>query len=280
MSERPHGADRQPVVAGRYYPEDEGALRDRVRALLGEEPVDEPAVVAVAPHGSLDYSGSVSGAVYARCRVAPIVVVLCPNHTSVGPRGAIMTRGSWRVPGASIPVDSTLAEELRAVALLTEDRRPHDREHAIEVHLPFLRHRNPRVRLVPVCLSEMPFPSCVRIGTALADVIIKHGRDVLVVASTALSHYVPADDVRRRDEGAIERMRALDAESLYAHVRRGDGDMCGVIPTAIALVAARALGVTECELVRYGHSGDASGDLRRVVGYAGLIGRPAVNAAP
>jgi AmmeMemoRadiSam system protein B len=47
--------------------------------------------------------------------------------------------------------------------------------------------------------------------------------------------------------------------------------MCGVLPTTVALFAALALGASRAELVGYTHSGTVSGDLERVVGYAGAI---------
>src|SRR5687767_10141966 len=120
-----------------------------------------------------------------------------------GARGAIMSSGSWRIPGREVPIDSTLAEELRDVALLTEDERAHAREHALEVQLPFVVHRNPHARIVPICLSMLPYESCVRIGTAIADVVIRHGGDVLIVASTDMSHYIPAERAAELDRRAI-----------------------------------------------------------------------------
>ena len=43
------------------------------------------------------------------------------------------------------------------------------------------------------------------------------------------------------------------------------------MPTTIALIAAQALGASKAELIRYTDSGETSGDLDQVVGYAGLI---------
>ena len=67
------------------------------------------------------------------------------------------------------------------------------------------------------------------------------------------------------------RMVTLDPEGLYRTVRAERISMCGFIPTTVALVAALALGAQRAELVRYGNSGDVSGDFERVVGYAGAV---------
>ncbi len=263
--------ERPPAVAGRFYPAEERQLFADVARYVGPETTDEPALAVIAPHAGYMYSGAIAGEVYRRVRVPSVAIVLGPNHTGEGARAAIISRGAFRIPGAHVPIDATMAEELRGVALLTEDARAHAHEHSIEVHLPFLVNRNPKVRIVPVCLGGAPYPTCVRIGTAVADIVARHGRDVLVLASTDMSHYLPAELARAKDTLALERIEALDPEGLYRTVVDHDISMCGFIPTTVALIAAKALGASRAELVRYGNSGEASGDYERVVGYAGIV---------
>ena len=264
--------ERAPAVAGTFYPDDAASLRATVARLVGQgEAPAEDALAIVAPHAGYVYSGGIAGEVYRSVRVPSHVVVTCPNHTGMGARAAITSHGTWRIPGHAVPIDEPLAEELRGVAGLTEDERAHAREHSLEVQLPFLVHRNPGVRFVPVCLGMLPYESCVRIGTALADVVIRHGGDVLLVASTDMSHYLPADVAKEKDRLALERIEALDPRGLYDTVLEHGISMCGFIPTTVTLIAAAALGATEARLVRYGSSGDASGDYSRVVGYAGFV---------
>jgi MEMO1 family protein len=263
--------DRVPAVAGRFYPADPEALYREVDGFLGPSPSDEPAIALVAPHAGYAYSGAIAGAVYRSARIPDVVVVLAPNHAGVGARAAIQTGGRWLLPGGAVPVARSEAESLRGLALLTDDPRTQSHEHALEVQLPFLLRRNPKVRIVPVSLSFMPYTACVRIGTALADVVIQHGRDVLIVASTDMSHYLPADVVESQDRLALEHVERLDPEGLYSEVVDRDISMCGIIPTTVALVAAKALGAESATRVAYGNSGDASGDFSRVVGYAGYV---------
>jgi AmmeMemoRadiSam system protein B len=85
-----------------------------------------------------------------------------------------------------------------------------------------------------------------------------------------MSHYVPAPVADRKDHRAIERILALDPQGLYDVVHAEDISMCGIIPTTVMLVAARLMGAKRAELVRYGHSGEVSGDDDSVVGYAGI----------
>lgn len=263
--------ERQPAVAGRFYPGDAKSLEAAVRELVGPDVEDERAIAVVAPHAGYVYSGAVAGQVYRRVRVPPLAIVMCPNHTGLGSRAAIMSHGVFKIPGHALTIDENAAEELRELGLLTEDTRAHAQEHALEVQLPFLAHRNPSVQIVPLCLGVQSYESCARIGSALADVVNHRGRDALIVASTDMSHYIPAELAARLDRLAIDRVEALDPEGLYRTVVDNDISMCGFIPTTVALVAARALGASEALLVRYGNSGEASGDYDRVVGYAGFV---------
>jgi hypothetical protein len=49
--------------------------------------------------------------------------------------------------------------------------------------------------------------------------------------------------------------------------------MCGFGPTVVMLTAAKRVGAASAELIKYATSGDVSGDLGMVVGYAGVVVR-------
>jgi AmmeMemoRadiSam system protein B len=271
--------DRQPAVAGRFYPRDPAQLAREVEAYLevtGRADVvpPAPAVAVMAPHAGYVFSGAIAGETYARVTVPERVVVFNPNHTGWGAPRSIWSAGAWHLPGGAVPVDAPLASALRDEAGLQEDQRAHLREHSGEVQLPFLRALRADVRVVPICLAGLSLAECTQIGQGVARAIRKCAadpRDVLLVASTDMSHFVSADTARRLDMLAIERMTDFDPEGLYEVVKRNRITMCGVIPTTVVLIAARELGASRVELVRYGNSGETSGDYSDVVGYAGAI---------
>ena len=216
------------------------------------------------------YSGRILGDTYARARPPHTLVVLCPNHTGHGPRRSLWSGDAWRIPGAEIPVDRQLAEEIHDTAHLTWDVEAHRYEHAIEVHLPIAHHRSPQLKIVAICLKHLSLEECQQIGIGLAQCLRKRD-NVLLAASTDMSHYVSVGDATALDALAIERIKALDPEGLYDVVTTKRITMCGFVPTTVVLTAARELGAASSELVDYGTSADASGDTSRVVGYAGLI---------
>ena len=264
---------RPPAVAGRFYPGEAGRLRSEVERAIGDAAGARPAVGAVAPHAGYVYSGGVAGRTFADLAVPRRVVILAPNHTGRGAPIAVVASGSFRVPGADVPIDEELARAaLAEIPGAREDARAHEHEHAIEVELPFLLARRPDVRIVPIVLGGIGEAEALAVGQALARAAsaAAPGEEMLVLASSDMSHYLPDADTRVKDRLAIDRLLALDAPGLYRTVRDHDISMCGYLPATAMLAYAHARGAREAELCGYATSGDASGDRDRVVGYAGV----------
>ena len=268
--------EREPAVAGRFYPASPQVLAEEVASLLAARPdgrataePPRPAFGLLAPHAGYTYSGQVAGATYARVVVPDHVVVLCPNHTGVGKRVAAWPDGAWATPLGRVPVDQAITRELVESGLASPDREAHRHEHSLEVQLPFLQLRNPLVSIAALCLGPLSFERCEELGLQLARVARQHR--ALVVASSDMSHYLPAALARAKDQLALERLLALDPRGLHEVVSREGISMCGYVPATVMLVAAVEMGAREAELIRYATSGDATGDDRSVVGYAGVV---------
>jgi MEMO1 family protein len=263
--------NREPAVSGRFYTGDPAALAAEVDRLLARSPGTSRgrAVGVVVPHAGYVYSGAVAGAVYARTAIPDRVLLLGPNHTGLGDPCALWASGAWRTPLGLVPIAPGLSAALLAEPGISPDPVAHLREHSLEVQLPFLQRARPGVEIAALCLSHLGYPACEALGVAIAGAVRAAG--ALLVASSDMSHFLSAGEARARDGRAIERILALDPEGLHRVVHAEEISMCGVVPTTVMLVAARALGATRAELVRYAHSGEVSGDDRRVVGYAGLL---------
>ncbi len=266
-------------MAGSFYPAAAAEVGRQVAALFAGAPAaDEVALGVMCPHAGWIYSGALAARTLAAVRVPARVVVLCPNHTGDGARVAVMARGAWHLPGAVIPVDEPLAalilDEARGLRGARADATAHAREHAIEVLLPLLRARQPALRLVPIVVGGLDAAECVALGEALARAVARlpaGDDDVLVVASSDMSHYLADAECRRRDGLALDALVGGDPAALVAAVVAHDVSMCGVRPAAAMLAYARRRGAALPRLIGYATSGDASGDRARVVGYAGVI---------
>jgi MEMO1 family protein len=263
---------RHAMAAGSFYEGSRDRLRTQVGHLLSPDVTPEQAIGVVVPHAGYVYSGQVAGAVYSRVAWPESWVILGPNHTGQGIRASIMTSGEWETPLGVVPVDGELAKAiLRHSTVLGEDPLSHAREHSIEVQLPFLQIREVPFRFVPISLYRHEYAVCQEVGQALAAGIRQAGRRVVLVASTDMSHYVSRTEAAAKDRKALDAILALDPEGLHRVVRQERISMCGFQVTVAVLVAAKALGATSAELVKYTDSGEETGDTAQVVAYAGLI---------
>jgi AmmeMemoRadiSam system protein B len=266
---------RQPAVAGYFYQGTPSRLRDQVERFLvrGEKKIK--ALGVVCPHAGLVYSGSVAGAVYSRVELPGTFVLIGPNHTGMGAPVSLMTAGQWTTPLGAVTVDEALAAAIRSrSSRIRDDTIAHLREHSLEVQLPFIQQLREKSKIVPIQMLDTRLETCVDLGQAIAEAVKAReggGSDVLIVASSDMSHYVSAGEAKRKDGMAIDRILALDARGLYQTVQDEDISMCGFGPVTAMLTACTALGATKAELVKYANSGEVSGDHEQVVGYAGIV---------
>jgi AmmeMemoRadiSam system protein B len=263
---------RQPAVANQFYPGSERDLKKDVSGRIKEVKKKEKALALVSPHAGYVYSGNIAGAVYSIAEITRDVIVMGPNHHGLGAPFAVMAEGKWKMPGGDIAINEKLAyliiEESR---WLQHDDQAHINEHSIEVQLPFIQYLQPTVEFVPVVLSTTDIQTCEEMGTAIAKAIKRYGKPVVIIASTDMTHYESQESAQQKDQLAMEKILSLDPSGLLDTVIANNISMCGVIPTTVALVAAKELGATKATQVAYATSGDVSGDYSYVVGYAGFI---------
>jgi len=263
---------REPIVAGQFYPSNPKRLREDLESYCKLSETLTEAKAIVAPHAGYVYSREVAGAVYGAIRIPKRAILLGPNHTGRGTPLSLYPAGEWRTPLGLVPIDDAINRSLlRECSELSEDRSAHLREHSLEVQLPFLQLRVPDIRFSAICIGTGAFAPLEALGHAVARTILSLKDSVLIVSSSDMTHYQPADFATSQDRFAIDRMLSVDPEGLYREVRDKGISMCGFAPTVAALTACRDLGATSGRLVRYATSGDVSGDFASVVGYAALL---------
>ncbi len=265
---------RQPAVSGRFYPSNPAELTALVRQYAKVETGIAPAHVkaCLVPHAGYVYSGHVAGAVFSRIALPKKVLVLGVRHYPRGEPAAILSHGAWRTPLGDAQIAAPLAEALLAACpLLREDAVAHSAEHSLEVQVPFLQVLQPDFNFVPVALGTIRFEDLILVGEAIGRVLAASPEKVLLLTTSDLNHYEDDATTRVKDRKAIERILALDARGLYDTCRNENISMCGLGPTVAMLTALARLDAKQPELVRYATSGDVSGDLNAVVGYAGMV---------
>ncbi|MGO8789719.1 MAG: AmmeMemoRadiSam system protein B [Terriglobia bacterium] len=267
---------RRPAVAGRFYPAKPEALARQLDQYLAADGLTpektEAPLGCVVPHAGYMYSGHVAGSVFQRLPPRAGYIILCPNHTGRGVPLATMSNGEWLTPLGPARIDAGLAQRLlRSCHLLMDDAKAHEDEHAIEVELPFLQRSAGAFTFVPIAIGVSRYAALEALGHAMAQVLKSSAGSVLMVASSDMNHYEPDDITRVKDRKAIDQILALDPAGLYEVIQKEDISMCGYGPAVAMLTAAKDLGATRAELVRYATSADTSGDRSAVVGYAGIV---------
>lgn len=266
---------RRPAVAGQFYPADPDDLLTLVAACLDGVPDDaRHCRAAIAPHAGLVYSGRCAGSVFGRLRLPPTIVILAPNHTGIcrSPGASLYKQGAFDTPLGAVPVDAAFSEALLQTSdLVAHDPAAHEFEHAIEVELPFLVTRAAGTAIVPIVIAWDDWARTAALADALVAVVSRWPTDVLLLASSDMTHYESAEQAEIKDRAAFEAIAALDGQALIDTCMRRRITMCGRVPAAAALHAARRLGASKADLVDYRHSGEVTGEQSSVVSYAGVV---------
>lgn len=226
------------------------------------------------PHAGYMYSGMVAALTVSRVIVKDTVVLLGPNHTGMGSAFSIMASGSWQTPMGDVGIDEELASAMiEGSSYLERDEMAHIREHSIEVEIPILQYFRKDFKIVPIAFGSDDLEALTDVGKAVAGALMRRGQEKtsLIVASSDMTHYESAANARKKDESALEAVMNLDARGLWQTVRSRGITMCGYMPVIVMITAARELGASKAELVRYATSGDVTQDNSSVVGYAGVI---------
>jgi len=289
---------RPPAVAGAFYPEEKEALRGAVSAFLRDAraPRKEAPIALVAPHAGYVFSGQIAADSWNQAAGShpEVIVILGTNHTQGPFSGVSLYDGeAYETPLGQAKLDRELIAQLRRRDLLFVFKpKVHEKEHSVEVQIPFAQILFPGVPLVCGVVGDADLRMCERAGHALAEVL--KGKRVLIVASSDLSHYPDRDTAIEVDRFTLDQLVQLDPAEFLSALRRreredGNGLVtcaCGKAPIMTMMTAARDLGARDARVVSYANSGETSlGNRDRCVGYGAVAvwpgpARAAVTSPP
>lgn len=264
-------------MAGRWYPGSAQSLADAVDAHLANARTDVQGdlVALVAPHAGLMYSGPVAAHAYRLLerRRFDVAVLVGPSHFAGFDGVAAYPDGGFETPFGIAPIDDDCREAIVAASFVVRTAAAaHQREHSLEMQLPFVQRLAPEIKIVPLLMGYQTRATAEALGDALAAAL--RGRRALLIASTDLSHYHDAETAARMDGVVIDCVARLDPDGLQRALTEQPEHACGGGPTVAVLRAAAALGATDSRILHYADSGDVSGDKSAVVGYlAAAVGR-------
>jgi AmmeMemoRadiSam system protein B/AmmeMemoRadiSam system protein A len=272
------GAVKKSNVAGAFYPGDADALRADIAGYLRDVSVQKRGTVAphavIVPHAGYVYSAPVAAYAYheVQGRAYDAVVVIAQSHYFDFNGGATISADAYETPLGEVPVQKILRDDLIARGVVSVDDHVFEKEHSLEVQLPFVQTVLPNVPVVPVIFGRTD-------GTqmrAFAEAVfaLAQRSRILLVCSSDLSHYHPYTRAQALDAATAETVVAGDLAALATKMQSGECEFCGYTPVFVFMLYSHLWGDARV-LLRAANSGDTAGDRSRVVGYMSVVSLPA-----
>jgi len=287
---KPHQNVRSPAVAGSFYPAREKELTGRVDDFLVEASPQESAgaiLGLIVPHAGYDYSGLVAGYGFKQLENQNIdtVILIGNSHHAYFEGAAVYPQGYFKTPLGEVEIDSDLAQKIISEnGKIKADTSVHSQEHSLEVELPFLQRVLKNFKIVPILMGSGDFADVEILAGAIAKNI--KDKNVIVVASSDMSHYPPYEGANYADKKTYEAILTGQVEKLEAAITQLENEkipgaqtfLCGQDAVEVLMLVMQDLVTNDIRLLKYANSGDppsggqvAALDKSQVVGY-GAIG--------
>ena len=275
MQKKPLTDLRPSPIAGSWYSGDPAELDLDIHTYLDEAALPNitgEVVSLIVPHAGHIYSGLTAAHAFKAIQGKHFhrVVIVAPSHHSNRARFLTTGHEAYWTPLGEIPVDR---EALANLEVEFEQVR-NDREHSLEIELPFLQVVLPEgFHLVPIVVLDQSPDAMNELGQALAKWIsnLPGGQKTLLVASSDLSHFHHEKIANLLDKQIVEALMEMSASKLYQAARQGTGEACGLGPMAAILIASKELGAECVTIADYRTSAAVNHDASSVVGYVSAI---------
>lgn len=262
---------RPAAVAGTFYPATQQQLLSVVGNLLSDVPksVNGGTLLAlVVPHAGYAYSGATAARAYALLNglTFDACIVVGPSHQEYFQSVSVYPGHAYETPLGRVTIDTGLRMALlECSSVVHASAVGHRAEHSLEVQIPFLQSIMPDAAILPLVMGDQHAELCYALGEAMASVV--RGRNVLLIASSDLSHFHTAAEARKKDGEVIALIEQFNIRELMRRLDIGMCEACGGGPIVAVMTAAQLLGANRASIVHACNSGDVTGDTRRVVGY-------------
>ena len=273
---------RPSPIAGQWYEGDPEMLARTVDEYLNDAQLpdlDREVIAVIAPHAGHAYSGGVAGYAFAALRGQDpdLIAIIAPMHHPYVEPLITSAHDAYSTPLGDVPVDKDALIELDEILKLELgfglSPVANDKEHSLEIELPFLQRlfssEKSEWKLLPVMVRAREQHVSEGLGKALARVL--HDKNFTIVASTDLSHFYNHKTALNYDRTMLNEIESFNPEGAFDVERAGKGFACGLGAFTAVMWASRELGADKVQVLRHATSGDVTGDYSSVVGYAAAV---------
>ena len=276
--------DRDPVVAGSFYPENPEQLKGYLESLFAQSEYIKTyndILAVIVPHAGYVYSGKIAASGYNQIdpdKEYDNIFIIASSHRKVFKGASIYNQGDYVTPLGKVKVNRELATKLiNENEIFVFDPEAHSNEHSLEVQLPFLQYKmNKDFQIIPIVTGAQTLSEIKEISEALRPYFNKRN---LFIISTDFSHYPNYEDAKIADKNTGDAILSNSVVNVINAINyNGSADyenlvtsLCGW-PAVITL-----LNITEQDPgiqtihIDYQNSGDVSEDKSRVVGYHSIV---------
>ena len=278
---------KNPNVSGQFYdssPTRLSAVIDKFFFEADVTPYDRHIDVVISPHAGYIYSAGVAayGFKAASRNKYKTIIILAPSHFHGFSGISVGLYDGFKTPLGVAQVDLAFARKLESSSeKIYFEPKAFEREHSLEVQLPFIQKTFSDFKIVPVVFGQIDAGILKNFAQSLVS-LIKERTDVLIVASTDMSHFHDDEFARNMDRHTIEAIKNFDIDGLVQGVSAGTMELCGSMPVIASMIYAKLRGSQNVDVLKYANSGDVSGDKSQVVGYmsAVILGQTPFDISP
>ena len=271
---------RPATQAGRFYESDARILSHEVDSLLARHAKDgtfDSVAALIVPHAGYYFSGNVAASAYARLnpeKPYKRIFLLGPSHHEWLDGASVNSEADYyATPLGEVKVDREVARQLiEADSIFSYQPKAHDREHCLEVQLPFLQRKFKEVPpIVPIIISTNDFAKLKQMAGVLKPWFTDEN---LFIISSDFSHYpsyadaceVDAKTGKAVESGDVGQFIAAIESNARSGIRNLATSACGEFPIITLMLMLD--GRCQMKHLMYQNSGDIDDhDHSRVVGY-------------
>ena len=270
---------KKPNVAGQFYPADKDELSHKVENLLNAA---NPQLTAneifclISPHAGYDFSGPTAALGYKLIKGRPYktVVILGPSHQYYFKGVSVYPSGKFQTPLGDLEVDSDFTQKIISPTQnISFIPQAFEKEHSIEVQLPFLQKTLDDLKIVPILIGDADFQDLSFLADKLNKAIAGRS-DVLLIASTDLGHSYDYQETERVDKLTLSSIEKMAPQDMYEKLKDGSIQMCGGLPVVSAMLTAQSSGYHSLKILSYTNSAEVTARKTKglwIVGYVSAI---------
>lgn len=229
-------------IAGSWYTADKQKLRKQIAGYIASagKKKCKNVIGLIMPHAGYRYSGSIAGFAVREIvgRKYSRVIIIGPSHyAALFNKISIPDIDAYQTPLGKIALDTDFIKKLKKSAIFVSRTGYHQREHSIQIELPFIQYAIPGTKAVPLMVGQLDLQTTRKIANILLELIDKN---TLVIVSSDFTHYgkrfgyapfgnnfQTESKIRKLDLKAFDFVRKKDLSGFVEFIRKTGATVCG-----------------------------------------------------